>query len=73
LENVVLFNDPPLVRLDPHLLAQTGVLSPLCPTAEPGAAGYNQWTSDALALYEEDRVASQVYGLLNFTDLWRTT
>lgn len=63
-----LFSDPPLVRLDPHLLAQTGVLSALCPTAQPAAASYNTWTAEALALYEQDRVATQAYGLLNFGD-----
>ncbi len=68
LDSIRIFNSPPLVRIAPELLEKTGVLSALCPRGTAGAEAYDAWVETSLALFEQDRSATQAYGMLNFGD-----
>jgi hypothetical protein len=58
----------PLVRVDPHVFVETGVLSPFCVRGDGGAEEYDRWVEQALAVYEADREETRAYGMLNYGD-----
>jgi len=64
------FAEPPLVRLDPRLLADTGVLSPLSIRGEEGAEEYDRHSERLAELFDQNRIESHSYGMMNYGDWW---
>ncbi len=70
LSDVQHFSNPPLVRVDPGLLAETGVLSAMSTRGEQGAEQYDEHTVALTELFDQNRVDVHAYGMMNYGDWW---